>query len=128
MRERFAMRRARASWAPALAPALLAATPAAAAIPMPDFRSAVNFTAFNWPTLLLSASIGLLIIGLMGKARVGAKPSRNADAPQEPRGVWRRIGNMPVEPPEAQPATRAPATEADVRRSNEAPLRPGFPV
>ena len=69
MIKRFALRRGGA-W---IVPGLSVATPAAAATSVHDLLSGVNlgtyfnFTTFNWPTLLLAGSVGLLIIALVAK-------------------------------------------------------------
>ena len=119
----------------AIVPGLLAATPAAAADAMPDFLANFNFgkyfdfTTFNWPSVLLAGAIGLLIIALVVKVVMAARPSRNTASHEGDEGSWRRIGNMPAEPSETtEPAHRSVEREADSRRGIERPLPPGFPV
>ncbi len=81
MRKRFALRRGGA-W---IVPGLSAATPAAAATSTRDLLSDVNFgtyfnfTTFNWPTLLLAGSIALLIIALVARTVIAARPSQDSD-------------------------------------------------
>lgn len=129
MRKRFALRRGGA-W---IVLGLSAATPAAAATSTRDLLSDVNFgryfnfTAFNWSTLLLAGSIGLLIIALVAKTVMAARPSRDSEAPRADDGIWRRVGNMPAEPPEVAPRRRVD-TETDAHRGAEGHLPPAFPV
>jgi hypothetical protein len=96
----------RMRWAPMRSPAvltvagLMAAAPAAAADAMPDFLADFNFTkyvdftTFNWPTMLLAGAIGLLIIALVAKVVIAGRPSRGVESPHADD----RIGNMPAEP------------------------------
>src|SRR6266487_4917287 len=73
--------------------------------------------------------ICLLIIALVVKVVMAARPSRNTASQQGDEGSWRRIGNMPAEPSETtEPAHRSVEREADSRRGIERPLPPGFPV
>jgi hypothetical protein len=118
-----------------IVPGLLVATSAAAADAMPDFLANFNlgqyfdFTTFNWPTMLLAGAIGLLIIALVAKVVMAARPSQNVESRQADDGSWRRIGNMPAEPPETtEPARRSVEREVDARRGVEGPMPPGFPV
>jgi len=129
------MRLAAMRWpAVLIVPGLSAATPAAAADATPDFLADFNFTkyfdftTFNWPTMLLAGAIGLLVIALVAKVVMAARPSRNVEARQADDGSWRRIGNMPAEPPETTEARRSVERELDARRKVEGPLPPGFPV
>lgn len=129
MRRRFALRRSGA-W---IVPGLSAASPAAAASSTRDFLSNVNFgayfnfTTFNWPTLLLAGSVGLLIIALVAKTVIAARPSQDPEASRVDDGIWRRVGNMPAEPPEVAPRRRVD-TETGARRGTEGHLPPAFPV
>ncbi len=115
-----------------IVPGLLVGTPAAAADATPDFLADFtkyfDFTTFNWPTILLAGAIGLLVIALVAKVVMAARPSRNVEARQADDGSWRRIGNMPAEPPETTEARRSVERELDARRKVEGPLPPGFPV
>jgi hypothetical protein len=138
MKERVAgMRRGavRSAAALVIVPGLLTAIPAAAANAMPDFISDFNFskyfdfTTFNWPTVLLVGGLGLLIIALVAKLVLAARPSSNVESRPGDEGSWRRIGNMPAEPSEkTEPAQRSVERDADSRRGIEHPLPPGFPV
>ncbi len=126
MKERLAIRRTGA-W---LIPGLSVATPAAAAVSVPDFLSDFNaatyfnFTTFNWPTMLLAASVGLLIVALVAKMVMAARPSHEAESAHADEGYWRRIGNMPAEPPEAEATRRSVESDRDVHRGVGGSLHP----
>ncbi len=126
MKECLVMRRA-GGW---LIPGLSMATPAAAAVQVPDllsdFNAATyfNFTTFNWPTMLLAVSVGLLIVALVAKMVMAARPSHEAESPRADEGYWRRIGNMPAEPPEAEATRRSVEPDRDVHRGIGGSLHP----
>ncbi len=128
MRKRFALRRG-SVWT---VPGLSVATPVAAATSTRDllsdfdFGTYLNFTTFNWPTLLLVGSVGLLIVALVAKVAMAARPSQDSASSPVDEGIWRRVGNMPAEPPEVEPRRRIDA-ETDARPAHEGHLPP-YPV
>jgi len=119
------VKRRTAAW---LIPGLSVATPAAAAVHVPDFLSNFdpatyfNFTTFNWPTILLAASVGLLIAALVAKMVMAARPSREAESAHSDESHWRRIGNMPAEPPGAEMTRRSVESDHDVHHGSLHPV------